>query len=110
MLVGHFHHQIVRDDTTDPRLQRFVLVTSGDVPTADIPPIIGSHKFGSFTLKHLWQRGAKELFSVAQTNIKHITTFSEIIMQNTLIFGVLSSFPLSLTGKIPTLDEGMESL
>ena len=51
-----------------------------------------------------------ELFSMAQTNIKHITTFSEIIMHNTLIFGVFSSFPLSLTGKIPTQDAGMESL
>ena len=38
---------VMTDDTTDPRLQRFVLVTSGDVP--HIPPIIGSHKFASFT-------------------------------------------------------------
>ena len=57
---------------------------------------------------------AMGLFSMAQTNIKHITTFSEIIMHNTLIFGVLSSFPLPLTGKIRTQDriglEDMESL
>ena len=63
-----------------------------------------SHPSHSFTLKHLWQRGAMELFSMAQTNIKHVTTFSEIIMHITLIFRVLSSFPLPLTGKIRTQD------
>ena len=63
-----------------------------------------SHPSHSFKLKHLWQRGAMELFSMAQTNIKHVTTFSEIIMHITLIFRVLSSFPLPLTGKIRTQD------
>ena len=49
MLVCHFNHRLVRDDTTDPGLQRLVVDTGGDVP--DMRPIIGRHMLASFTLE-----------------------------------------------------------
>ena len=54
MFVCHFNHRLVRDDTTDPGLQRLVVDTGGDVP--DMRPIIGRHMLASFTLEHLGQR------------------------------------------------------
>ena len=59
MLVGHFHHRLVRDDTTDPGLQRLVVDTGGDVP--DKVPVTGLLLVASFTLELLSNLGRRRV-------------------------------------------------
>ena len=59
MLVGHFHHRLVRDDATDPGLLRLVVDTGGDVP--DIVPVTGLLLLASFTLELLGNLGRRRV-------------------------------------------------
>jgi len=53
VLVGHFHHRIVRDDTTDPGLQRLVVDTG--------VPVTGLLLVASFTLELLSNLGRRRV-------------------------------------------------